>query len=122
MPPKKQNKLLAELEAKAGAKANAIYELRLASLNEIDLITHLISCHEDLGVGPGRAEKCLNGFLETKMDVANAIINEADEDEDGEFLLTQRDLAKLLKSILGPEAWERHKTKFPMLKEFWDKV
>lgn len=98
------------------------YQGRLEAQHEMDLIAHMISCHEDLGVGPGRAEKCLNGFLESKLDVAKAIVNESEEDEDGEFLITQRDLAKLLKSIFGPAGWERHKDKFPMLKDFWDKV
>ena len=106
--------MLAALEAK--------YQGRLECQHEMDLIAHMISCHEDLGVGPGRAEKCLTGFLESKLDVANAIVNESEEDEDDEFLITQRDLAKLLKSIFGAAGWERHKTKFPMLKEFWDKV
>lgn len=118
----KPNAMLEKLKAQAEAKAKAEYDIKVLIHNEIDLIAHLISCHEDLGVGPGRAERCLNGFLESKMDVAEAIVKESDEDEQGEFLVTQRDLAKQLKEILGPEAWERQKHKFPLLKDFWDIV
>lgn len=115
---RKPNPLLAAFEAKLEAE----YIDRFNRLNEIDLISHLISCHEDLGVGPGRAEKCLYGFLESKQEVAEAIITESTEDAQGEFCKTQHDLAKYLKSILGPTVWEKHKFSFPMLKDYWDLV
>ena len=79
----KPNAMLEKLRQQAEAKAQAEYDVKVSIHNEIDLIAHLLSCHEDLGVGPGRAEKCLNGFLESKMDVAEAIVKECDEDEQG---------------------------------------
>lgn len=118
----KQNAMLAKLEAKAEAKVNAKYSQMLNIHSEIDLIAHMLVAHEDLGVGPGRAEKVLNGFLESKLDVAQAIVTECDEDEQGEFCKTQRDLAKALKDIFGPTLWEKYKVMFPMLKTYWDLV
>lgn len=115
---KKPNPLLAAFEAKKEAEFSG----RQARLSEIDLIAHLLSCHEDLGVDPGRAEKCLNGFLESKLEVAEAIIRESDEDDLGEFSVTQRDLARQLKSILGADNWQKYQHMFPMLEPFWDSV
>ena len=78
--------------------------------------------HLDLGVGPGRAKKVLDGFLESKMDVARAIVQETGEDAQGDFWVTQRNLAIELKSILGDEAWQSCKMLFPTLEFYWDKV
>ena len=108
----KANPLLAKYEASAYARAKAEYDSRLSIHEEIDLIAHIISNHEDLGVGPGRAEKTLNGYLETKLEVAEAIITECDSDEQGEFCRTQRDLARALKRILGADKWEKYKVFF----------
>lgn len=117
----KSNPLLAKYEARAKAEARAEYAAKLDIHNEIDLIAFLKSIHLDLGVGPGRAEKSLNGFLESKMDIAEAILKEATEDDQGDFWVTQRNLAAELKSILGPEAWDRCKTLFPTLQFYWDR-
>lgn len=115
---KKPNPLLAQFEAKFQAE----YSHKVAIHNEIDLIAHLLSNHEDLGVGPGRAEASLNGFLESKMEIAQAIVDESTDDTKGEFCKTQRDLAKMLKGILGADAWSRCKVLFPTLKDYWDIV
>ena len=119
---KKPNTLLAQYEARAKAIARAEYDAKLDIHAEIDLMAHLLSIHEDLGVGPGRAEKSLNGFLESKMDIAQAIVDETTDDSQGEFCKTQRDLAKSLQGILGSEAWERCKYLFPTLRDYWDIV
>lgn len=107
----KSNPLLAMFEAKLEAK----HEARLKINEEISLITHLISCHEDLKVGPGRAEKVLNGFLETKVDIYKVIAGDTDDYEYSMYVLVRR-----LKQIMGPENWEKYKVFFPSLKEFWD--
>ena len=117
----KQNPLLAKYEAKAKAEARAEYEIKLDIHNEINLIAFLKSVHIDFNVGPGRAKKSLDGFLETKMDIARAIVKETSEDEQGDFWVTQRDLARELKRILGPENWEHCKVLFPTLQFYWDK-
>lgn len=117
----KVNPLLAKYEAKAKAEAKAEYEAKLSIHDEIDLIALLESVHLDLGVGPGRAERVLNGFLESKMNIAEAIIQETSEDDQGDFWVTQRNIAAELKSILGPEAWDRCRTLFPTLKFYWDR-
>lgn len=119
---KKQNALLAKYEAKAKAEARIEYEIKLDLHTEIDLIALLLAVHEDLGVGPGRAERIFNGFLESKMEVADAIVKESTEDEQGEFCKTQRDLAKALKEIFGETKWKQYQHWFPMLKAYWNLV
>ena len=118
----KPNAMLARYEAKARAEAKAEYDAKLDILSEIDLIAHMLSVHEDLGVGPGRAEASLNGYLESKLEVAEAIYKECTEDEQGEFCVTQRDLAKSLKEIFGATNWNKYKYMFPMLRTYWDLV
>lgn len=103
------------------AQAKAEYDARLAIHDEIELIAFLLSIHADLGVGPGRAEASLCGFLASKMEIAEDILRETSEDSQGDFWVTQRNLAMQLKRILGPEAWNRHKTLFPTLKFYWDR-
>lgn len=107
----KANPMLALFEAKLEAK----HEARLKINEEINLITHLISCHEDLQVGPGRAEKVLNGFLETKVDIVKTILKDTDDVEYSMHVLVRR-----LKQVMGPENWEKYKVFFPSLREFWD--
>lgn len=107
----KQNPLLAAFEAKLEAQ----YQLQLDINSEIDLIAHLISCNEDLKVGPGRAEAVLNGFLESKMDVVGAIV----ADDDKELTYSKYKIAQRLKKILGPENWVKYRECFPLLKEYW---
>ena len=118
---RKNNDLLSRIKADAEAKAKAEYDVKLAIHEEIDLIAHLLSCHEDLGVGPGRARKVLNGYLESKMDVAEAIVKETSEDSQGDFWETQRNLALQLRRILGEDLWNECKGLFPMLSFYWDR-
>lgn len=118
----KKNPLLERYKEQAKAEARAEYDIKLAIHEEIDLIALLKAVHLDLGVGPGRAKKVLDGFLESKMDVARAIVQETSEDAQGDFWVTQRNLAIELKSILGDEAWQSCKVLFPTLEFYWDKV
>ena len=115
----KPNPMLAKLEAKIRAEERAKARYQFDTNAEIDLIAHIISCSEDFQIGPGRAEKCLCGFMETKMNIANMIIQSIDGDNDNEFLVPKRDIAWKLKSIMGPELWEKYKDFFPMVKEYW---
>lgn len=114
---KKQNPFLAQLKAQADKKASA----RSDATAEIDTIALLLAVHDRLQVGPGRADGVLNDFLDWKVEIAEAITKELDEDlsKKKEILIVRRDLAKRVKEILGPEAWERRKTLFPFLREYW---
>lgn len=110
----KQNPLLASFEAKLEQR----YQARLDVNAEIDLIAHIISCNEDFQVGPGRAPKAINGFLETKLEIAESTL--ADSKDDPDLWKTKRDVAKRLKQILGPENWKKYQYMFPLLEDFWD--
>lgn len=113
----KQNAFLANLKAQAEKKAAAKSEAHV----EIDTIALLLSGHDVLKVGPGRAGMLLNSFLAWKLEIAEAIVKELDEDQSKqkELVIVQRDLAKRIKEILGPEGWDQWKTLFPLLKEYW---
>ena len=112
---RKPNPLITAIEARKDAEWSGV----VTRTEEIDLIAHIISCADDFQVGPGRAEKCLCGFLETRTDVAEMILSAIDVDGDKEFLVPKRDIAWKLKNTMGPELWEKYKGFFPMVKEYW---
>jgi hypothetical protein len=114
---KKQNAFLDKLRAQAEAKAS----VKASAHVEIDTMAMLLAAHDVLKVGPGRADKLLNAYLAWKIEIAEEIVKELDEDlsEKKELVMTPRDLAKNLKEILGPAGWEKAKTLFPFLREYW---
>lgn len=118
----KANPLLAKYEAKAKAEARAEYDIKVEIREEIDMIALMLCAHRQLHVGPGRAPGVLDGYAQAKLEVAQAIVKESSEDEQGEFCVTQRDLAKAMKQILGAQAWQHYKYLFPMLRSYWDLV
>lgn len=113
----KRNAFLDKLKAQAEAKEKVKTQAHV----EIDTMALLLTVHDRLNVGPGRADDVVNDFLAWKLEIAEAIVKELDEDQSKkkELIIVKRDLAKRLKEILGPEAWERRKTLFPFLEEFW---
>lgn len=119
----KPNPLLMKLEAKYEAE----HQVRVRQHIEIDRMALLIAAHRKLQVGPGRADGLLEEHTKVKSEIAKAIRDDVgdthkkkDGNGDPEFLQTKRNLAKTLKRILGPEAWERDKFYFPMVKDYWD--
>ena len=115
----KPNPMLAKLEAKIRSEEQARARAQFKTNSEIDLIAHIISCAEDFKIGPGRAERCLCGYLETKMDIAKMVTDAIDVDRDDEFLVPKRDIAWKLKNTLGPDLWEKYKGCFPLVQEYW---
>lgn len=115
---KKQNPFLAKLQAQAAAREKVKTEAHV----EIDTIAMLLAVHDRLQVGPGRAPGLVNDFLVYKMEIAEAIIKELDEDQSKvkEIVIVRRDLAARLKEILGAEGWAKYKTLFPFLRDYWE--
>lgn len=115
---KPKNAYLAKIQAKAQAKEAAKTETHV----EIDTIAMLLAAHARLKVGPGRAGDLVNDFLAYKLEIAEAIHKELDEDKSKkkELVVVKRDLAYMLREILGAENWERYKTLFPFLRDFWE--
>ena len=113
----RNNAFLAQLRAQAAARE----ALKTEAHVEIDTIAMLMAAHDRLQVGPGRAPGLVNDFLAWKIEIAEAILKELDEDQSKqkEILIVRRNLAKNLKEILGPEGWEKYKTLFPFLREYW---
>ena len=114
----KKNAFLAKLQAQAQAKE----ALKTEAHVEIDTIAMLLAAHDVCQVGAGRSPALLNSFLAYKMEIAEEIIKELDEDKSKkkEIVMVRRDLAKLLKEILGKEGWEKYKTLFPFLRDYWE--
>ena len=114
----KKNAFLAKLQAQAQAKEAVKTEAHV----EIDTIALLLSAHDVCQVGAGRASTLLNSFLAYKIEIAEEIIKELDEDKSKkkEIIIVRRDLAKRLKEILGREGWEKYKTLFPFLRDYWE--
>lgn len=116
---KKQNAFLAKLQAQAAAKE----AVKTSAHVEIDTIAMLLAAHDRLQVGPGRASGLVNDFLAYKLEIAEAIVKELDEDQSKvkEIVLVRRDLAARLQEILGPEGWAKWCTLFPFLRDYWPK-
>ena len=106
---KKPNPFLEKLEAN--------HQARLAINSEINMMAMLIAGN-DLGfIGEKRADLLLAKHVETKMKLAEDLVADAKVDKD--LVYTKVDLARRLKQILGPDGWERCKTLFPLLREYW---
>lgn len=114
---KKQNPFLEMLQAQADAKAS----IKAQAHVEMDLIALLLMVHDKFSVGPGRADGVVNDFLRWKLEIAEAIDKEWQEDhsKQKEILVVKRDLAVRLKAILGPAGWAKCKTLFPLLRDYW---
>ena len=114
----KKNAFLEKLKAEAAAKESARSDAHV----ELDTIAMLLMVHDRLKVGPGRADGVINDFLMYKMEIAEAMLKELDEDKSKkkEIVLLRRDLAARLKEIMGKECWEKRCTLFPFLKDYWE--
>jgi hypothetical protein len=115
---KKQNPVLAAFEARLEAN----YKQRLEINSEMDMIAFMKTVHEDLGVGPGRAFKVFNDFMANKLEIAEMIHEDYGPDKhtgDKQILHTKSSYAKLMKRIFGPESWQKVKTWFQILYEYW---
>ena len=114
----KKNAFLAKLQAQAQAKE----ALKTEAHVEIDTIALLLSTHDVCQVGAGRSPALLNSFLAYKIEIAEEIIKELDEDKSKkkEIIIVRRDLAKRIKEILGKEGWEKYHTLFPFLRDYWE--
>lgn len=117
----KNNPLLASFEA----KLEAIYRGRLTINDEVDRIAFLMTINDDLKVGPGRAGTLLNDFMATKLEIAEAMIEDSGfkkGEGDKEMLHTRYVIAKRICKILSPEDLERFRPSFPFIGEFIDEV
>jgi hypothetical protein len=115
-----KNKQNPFLEAFA-AKLEANYQHRLDVNNELDTIAFMVTIHEELGVGPGRAGRLFNAFRANKVNLAKTIREDYGDEDNGdkEILHTKKKYAQYLRTVFSPEDWERVKIWFPMLRDYW---
>lgn len=112
--------------AKRDAQKEAEYKRQQRAHSEIHIIAMLIAAHNELKVGPGRADFLLAEYIDVKMQIARDLLEDVGDSHkkggsgDPEFLHTKRDLAVALKRILGPEKWKERRELFPMLQQYWD--
>ena len=114
----KKNAFLMQMQAKADQKASARAEMHV----EVDTMAMLLAVHDTLKVGSGRASKVVNSFLAYKMEIAEEILKEINEDQSKkkEIVMLRRDLAARMKEILGKEGWEQYRSLFPFLRDYWE--
>lgn len=122
---KKQNPILAAFEAKLRkefAEEMAAMEKeakeRQECTSEIEMISMLIAGNRLGFLGEKRANLLLEEQIDVKMQFAESLLKDAEDDEDLTF--TKADLTRTVKQILGPEGWNKHKKLFPLLRDFWD--
>lgn len=115
-----KNKQNPFLEAFA-AKLEANYQQRLDVNNELDTIAFMVTIHEELGVGPGRAGRLFNAFRANKVKLAKTIREDYGDEDNGdkEILHTKKKYAQYLRTVFSPEDWEKVKIWFPMLRDYW---
>ena len=85
----------------------------------------MLTVNDELQVGPGRAGRVFNAFLANKMEIAETINEDWGPDNDKrtgdkELLRVKKNLAKRLRSIFSPEDWEKVRTMFPLLRDYWE--
>lgn len=118
----KKNSFLAQRDAQKEAE----HKQRLRCLSEIHIMAMMISAHNKLQVGPGRAPDLLAEYVNVKAKIAQDIQNDIGDSHkkngqgDPEFLYTKKDLAITLKKIFGREMWPHFREFFPMLEQYWD--
>ena len=96
-----------DVEFRAGLKRNA----------EVSDIAWLIAGNDNGVIGEKRAGVLLEDSLDVKMQFCRDLL--ADADNDQELTYTKYDVATRLKSIMGRENWEKHRERFPLLRDYW---
>ena len=121
---KKPNPLLAAFEAKLRAEFEAEkaqmeidFKHRLGMNTEINLIATLIAGSRLGFLGEKRAGALVDTQVEVKMQLADALVKDAEDDPTLEY--TKADLARSIIQILGPAEWVRCQKLFPLLSDYW---
>lgn len=106
-----------------GKMLRAEYQQKLEINSEFDYIAFMKTVHEELNVGPGRAGRVFNAFLENKLEIADRILQDSGPDKhtgDKELLHTKSTYAKLMRRIFSKEDWQKARVMFQLLKEYWE--
>ena len=115
---KKQNPILAAFEAMKEAE----FKQRRAIHEEINMLSLIIAADDEKESFEESGEmdvgKLLFRYIEVKMQMSNDIV--ADAKADPSLVYTKADIARRVKSILGKEDWERYKSLFPLLQDYWE--
>ena len=113
----KQNPFLDAFEKKLKEK----YLQQLDATIDMDRIAFVKTVNEELNVGPGRADRVFLAYERNRKDLAKEIRDDYGDKETGDknILHTKATYAKYLRGVFGPEAWEKVKTFFYLLREYW---
>ena len=102
-------------------KLKAEYLQRLDFNIELDRIAFMMTVHDRLKVGPGRAQGVLTDYELNRREIAKTILSDYGPDkETGDkcILHTKATYAAFLKRVFGG-TWDDVKIFFPMLQEYW---
>ena len=118
-------KIRAEYQAQVD-QLEADHRERRYRLAEMYMVALMITVHEELKVGPGRAGAVLQAFIDNKKKLAQELLTDVggvdrygEYQGDKRFLHTRHDLATALKGIFSPDDWDKYKELFPLLEEYW---
>lgn len=94
---RKPNPLLAQFEAKLQAQYAAKLDIAL----NMGLDAAMITAHDVLGMGPGRAENFRTKYIETINQMSQMMVEDSADDPD--IVYSRELIDRKIKSIVGPE-------------------
>lgn len=103
----KNNAMLARIEAKADAKYRILFHAKMDMLMQMGQDVAMIAAHETLGMGPGRAKRFCEAYIETMNNMARFMVE--DQKDDAEFVYAKTKIDEQIRAIAGPEnfaPWE----------------
>lgn len=103
----KPNAMLAKIEAKAEAKYNALFQLKMDMLMQMGQDAAMIAAHAVLQMGPGRAEAFCAAYIEAMNSMARMACD--DQKDDPEFVYAKAKIDEQIRAIVGEKnfaPWE----------------
>lgn len=103
----KQNAMLKRIEDSIEAKYNAIFHAKIRMLLQMGQDAALLTAHDVLNLGPGRAVKFCEGYTRYVNEMARFIL-EAQRDDD-DFVYAKQKIDDSVKAVVGVEnfaPWE----------------
>lgn len=95
---------LARIQAVAEAKYNALFHAKMDMLLQMGQDAAMISAHESLGMGPGRAEAFCAAYTEAFNEMASMMCE--DQKDDAEYAYTREKVDRQIRAIVGEDKFQ----------------
>lgn len=96
----KPNSMLAKIEA----KYNALFHRKMDMLMQMGQDAAMISAHEVLQLGPGRAKDFCMAYINAMNTMAHMVLE--DQKDDKEFVYSKAKIDEQIAAIVGPENFQ----------------